>query len=237
MRWLWVWISIVIGLAGCSGGGIGGPTQTAIVIIEGTSPLDPAGLPTPGAVAQPTETMAAAASDTPAVSETATPAPEPKGTGTGGPDPAAVLGDPLLRTYRVMVSMQVAGELLAETAARVQAGELDEEDVGVAALAFGALVQSMDEDVPAVTPPAELAAAWQRALTAHEAIKARAGEWLLGAQDAGTLGAALAPSLVELEAALAQADTVVARTYGMEGPRLTEYREQIRRALGRLYDE
>jgi hypothetical protein len=138
-----------------------------------------------------------------------------------------------------MVSMQVTGELLAETAARAQAGELDDEDTAVAALALGALVQAVDEDVPAVTPPAELAGAWQRAAAAHEAVKSTAGAWLLAtaSPDAGSLGAALAPSLAELEAALVEADGVVARTYGMDGPRLTEYREQITRALRRLYDE
>jgi hypothetical protein len=153
------------------------------------------------------------------------------------PDPAAVLGDPLLRTYRVMISMQVVGELLAETAARAQAGELDQEDTAVAALALGALVQSVDEDVPGVAPPDELAGAWQRAVAAHEAVKARAGEWLVGTQDIGSLGAALAPSLEELEAALGEADGVVASAYGMDGPRLTEYRAQIARALRRLYDD
>lgn len=225
----WVGLMAGVSLAACAGRGMGAPTPTPIVIVAGTSLLATAEAASATPVA-PAEIASVEATPIPAASDTAAP--------TATPDPVTeALADPLLRTYRVMVSMQVNATLLAETAALVEAGQLEEDDTAVAALALGALTQSVDEDAPQVTPPPELDGAWQSAVAAHETIKAAAGQWLLGPADAGSLSESLAPSLADLEAALVQADGAVATAYGVDAAELTEYRQRIATTVKRLYEE
>jgi alkanesulfonate monooxygenase SsuD/methylene tetrahydromethanopterin reductase-like flavin-dependent oxidoreductase (luciferase family) len=126
----------------------------------------------------------------------------------------------------------------------VAAGELDAEDQAVAFIALTALTQAVDEDLPGFEPPAELiapppsgAAPWPAALAAHEEVKAIAARLALGLLDAPAARAELASPLAALETALVAADAAVSSQFGVDGPRLTEYRHQINRAAQRLYDE
>lgn len=147
-----------------------------------------------------------------------------------------VLGDPLLRTYRVMVAMQVNATFLADAAEATVAGEMDGDDVAVSALVFGALTQSVDEDVPSVAAPPELANAWAAALAAHEGIKRVSGQWLLGQLSAAQVGEALAPLQADLEAALVEADGVVAAGYFVQAASLTQYRARVTLAMEALFE-
>jgi hypothetical protein len=221
---------LVPALAACSGRGLGlAPTQTPIVIIAGTSPFAEATDTAP----PPTATGTLPPTDTPLPpSPTATLAPSD----TPGPLPAA-LGDPLLRAYRVMVSIQVNAALLAATAASAEAGTLETDDTAVAALAMGSLTQSVDESIAGVAPPPELDGPWQTALAAHDAVKAVAGQWLLGGIELADVADALAQPQADLEAALTQADQVVAAAHDVDGGEMTRYRQQITRAIGRLYED
>jgi hypothetical protein len=217
-------------LAACAGAPLGAaPTQTAIVIVAGTSPLNTPEPPT----SAPPDT--ATPSTTVAPSTTPPPSPSPAPSATPVPQ-AETLGDPLLRAYQVMVSMQLTAALLAETAERVTAGELEADDTAVAGLAVAALVQSVDSAGVGVTPPPELAEAWQTALDAHTAVKAVAGDWLLGAVEAADLPAALAEPQADLEMALSDAEQVVAAAYAVDAAALTEYRQRIPLALERLFE-
>jgi len=148
----------------------------------------------------------------------------------------AVLGDPVLRTYRVMVAMQVNAMFLANTAQATVTGEMEGDDIPVSVLVFGALTQSVDEDAAGVAPPPELAAAWQAALAAHAGIKQVSGQWLLGQLSTAEVLTALAPLQADLEAALVQADAAVAVTYDVQAASLTAYRARVTLALEKLFE-
>src|SRR5687767_9689494 len=117
-----------LALAAC--GTRGGPaaTPTAMVLAQGTSPLATAAPPS-ATVAVPTDMPAS--TETPVLEVTAT----ADGVPTAEPGLAAAGSDPLLRTYRAMVAIQLNAALVAETVTQVQAGRLDEEEMPVAALA------------------------------------------------------------------------------------------------------
>jgi hypothetical protein len=147
-----------------------------------------------------------------------------------------LLGDPVLRTYRIMVSMQVDATFLQDTAEATLAGEMEGDDTPVAALVYGALTQAIDEDVATVTPPPELADAWAAALAAHENIKQVAGQLLFGQLSAAEVIDALAPYQADLDAALIEADAAVAETYHVQPTSLTQYRARVTEALEKLFE-
>ena len=148
----------------------------------------------------------------------------------------SLVGDPVLRTYRVMVSMQVNATFLADTAQATAAGVMEGDDIPVAALVYGTLTQSVDDDVAGVTPPAELAEAWAAAQAAHAGVKQVAGRWLLGELSAAEMAGALAPLQADLEAALVLADAAVAKAYHVQAASLTGYRARLTLALERLFE-
>lgn len=162
--------------------------------------------PAPSATAPATETPAA--TPIPAVQVTVVASPA---TSDELNEPAPT--DPTLSTYRVMIAMQVNATFLHDTAVATAAGEMEGDDLPVAALVFGALTQAVDEDVAAGVPPPALAGPWAAALAAHDGIKQIAGlsPWLVGELTAEEMAAQLAPLQADLEAALVQADTVMAR--------------------------
>ncbi len=214
----------------------GAPTATPTVVVANVAPastataagLEASATPAPAATdALLVVTKFVEASATPAATDAADEAEAAIG---------AVLGDPLLRTYRVMVSMQVNATFLADTAKATVAGEMEGDDLPVSVLVFGALTQSVDEDAVDVTPPPELAAAWPAALAAHEGIKRVSGQWLLQQLSAAEVLTALTPLQADLEAALVAADNAVAGTYHVQAASLTEYRARVTLALEKLFE-
>lgn len=221
---------VVLSLAACGGPAPISPTQTVPVLVEGTSPLATEApvdaTATRVSVAAPTETLPAPTST---VVSTAT--------ATATPGPAEALsGDPLLRTYRSMVAIQVNAALVAETVAQVQAGRLDEEEMPVAALALGALTQSVDEALPSVSPPPALARQWDEAFAQHEAVKALGARWLVRQATVAEVAAALVPIRADLQRLLAEADAAVAAEYGVSAAELTEHRERLVSAVGGVFE-
>jgi len=136
----------LLSLAACGGAGTP-PAPTAAPFVQGTVPVATETTPA-DTVAAPTAEETATATE--ALLPTAEPATESALTAAGA--------DPLLRAYRSMVAIQVNAALVGETVAQVQAGRIDPDEMPVAALALGALTQSVDEGLPGITPPAELAA-------------------------------------------------------------------------------
>ena len=213
-------------LAACGARGTTPPTQTAIVLVEGTSPLTSPATDTaapPTASAPPSETTAPAATVT-----------TPAATAAAGLD--ALSGDPLLRTYRSLVAIQVNAALVAETVGQVQAGRIDDDEMPVAALALGALTQSVDDGLPGVSPPPALAAQWQAAVARHEEVKALGAQWLIGQATVAEVAAALQPIRADLQRLLAEADSAVAAEYGVSAAELTEHRERMVAAVGGVFE-
>jgi hypothetical protein len=113
---------------------------------------------------------------------------------------------------------------------------MEGDDIPVAALVYGTLTQSVDDDVAGVTPPAALAAAWAAAQTAHAGVKLVAGQWLLGELTAAEMAGALAPLQADLEPALVLADAAVAEQYHVQAASLTGYRARLTLALKALFE-
>lgn len=224
VRWIGAMVMAFV-LAAC-----GGPTATPEVL--GT----PVSLPTVTAVVVEPSATAAPTDAPPVVTEFAEATATPEGVTEAEAAIDTVLGDPLLRAYRVMVAMQVNATFLADAAEATVAGEMEGDDIAVSALVFGALTQAVDEDVPGVAAPPELANAWTAALAAHEAIKGVSGQWLLGQLTAAQAGAALAPLQADLEAALVEADGVVAAGYFVQAASLTQYRARLTLAMEALFE-
>lgn len=217
----------LLGLAACGGGGPNVATQTAIVLVVGTSPLVTEAPPsvTPEASTA-TAAPEASATTPPAATEAA----------TTDATLAVVTGDPLLRTYRSMVAIQMNAALVGETVAQVQAGRIDPEEMPVAALALGALTQSVDEALPGVAAPPELATQWQAALELHNEVKDLGARWLLGVVDVDDVNAAMGPIQTELERLVAEAEVVVGAEYGVSAAELTEHRVRLVAAVGGVFE-
>jgi hypothetical protein len=219
---------LAVGLAACGTRGAPAATATNAVLAAGTSPLATAPAAT-ATVPAPAATLARTSTPLPAASPSAE-AP------TAEPGLPTVSGDPLLRTYRSMVAIQVNAALVAETVRQVQAGRLDPEEMPVAALALGALTQSVDEGVTGVAPPPALDAQWQAALAQHAQVKALGARWALGVVDVGDVSSALTPIQADLERLLAEADAAVASQYGVQAAELTEYRQKLVAAVGSVLE-
>jgi hypothetical protein len=217
---------VLLALAACARA-TPGALNTATPVLP-TVALDNTAAPTEAA---PSATPAApAGTDTPAAAEATLEATEM----AGALD--TVLSDPVLQTYRVMLAMQVNAQFLADTVQATAAGTLEGDDAPVAALLFGTLTQSVDEDAAGVTPPPELTSAWQAALAAHEGVKALSGQWLLSEVSTAEMVTQLGSLQSNLEAALTDADTVVAATYHVQAASLTHYRERLRTAMETLFE-
>ncbi len=221
---------LALALAACSAPTAAPATVTPLsVVLTATPPAAE-----PSATAAPAETEAA-----PAASATPTElgqAPE-AATQTAAEDALdTLLDDPVLSTYRVMVSMQVNATFLADTAQATAAGAMEGDDIPVAALVYGTLTQSVDDQVAGVTAPPELGGAWAAALAAHQGVKQVAGQWLLGELTPAEMAGALAPLQTDLEAALVQADAAVAAAYHVQAASLTGYRARLTLALERLFE-
>ncbi|MCC7359603.1 MAG: hypothetical protein IT317_09010 [Anaerolineales bacterium] len=223
-------------LAACAGQTVT-PAPTAPPPVASTVPVEAAATATAAtATAAPSPTAPAASAT--ALAPEATPAAEV----TVVASPAAsdelndLLSDPILSTYRVMVAMQVNAAFLHDTAVATAAGAMEGDDLPVAALVFGALTQAVDQDVADGVPPSELAAPWAAALAAHDGIKQVAGRWLVGELSAEQMAADLAPLQADLEAALVQADAVMAQTYHVQATSLTAYRARVALALEKLFE-
>lgn len=220
-------------LAACGAWGGPAPTQTAIVLIQGTSPLGNAAT----ATALATEPAA-----TPAAADTSAPANTPLPAASADPLSTAESGlaeagqDPLLRAYRALVGIQLNAALVAEAVRQVEAGRVDQNELPVAALAVGALTQAVDETLPATTPPLALASQWQAAVAHHEEVKSLGGQWLLGQMSLADISAALGPIQADLQRLLAEADAVLAAEYGVEVSELTAHRERLVAAIGRVFE-
>jgi len=219
---------LALALAACGAPAVTPTAVGATLAPERTPTLLSAG---PSATPAPANTEAA-----PVVTKFVDASATPEATDAADAAMDAVLGDPVLRTYRVMVAMQVNAMFLANTAQATVTGEMEGDDIPVSVLVFGALTQSVDEDAAGVAPPPELAAAWQAALAAHAGIKQVSGQWLLGQLSTAEVLTALAPLQADLEAALVQADAAVAVTYDVQAASLTEYRARVTLALEKLFE-
>ena len=214
----------LLSLAACGGAGTP-PAPTAAPFVQGTVPVATETTPA-DTVAAPTAEETATATE--ALLPTAEPATESALTAAGA--------DPLLRAYRSMVAIQVNAALVGETVAQVQAGRIDPDEMPVAALALGALTQSVDEGLPGITPPAALAAQWDAAVALHEEVKALGARWLIGQMSVAEVAAAMDPIQAELERLVAESDAAVASEYGVSAAELTEHRVRLVEAVGGVFE-
>ena len=224
-RFALVWaVLCLLSLTACGGGG-SPPAPTAAQLVQGTVPVATEATPADTVAAPMAEDTATA---TEALLPTAEPATESALTAAGT--------DPLLRAYRSMVAIQVNAALVGETVAQVQAGRIDPDEMPVAALALGALTQSVDEGLPGITPPAELAAQWDAAVALHEEVKALGARWLIGQMSVAEVAAAMDPIQAELERLVAEGDAAVASEYGVSAAELTEHRVRLVEAVGGVFE-
>ena len=225
-------LTITLALTACGSFGGLAPTQTAIVLVQGTSPLASAATATTGVTAPTTTTAPAEVTLTPMPAATASA--DPLATAETGL--AGIEGDPLLRAYRSLIGIQLNATLVAEAVKQVQAGRVDQDELPVAALAVGALTQSVDESLPGTTPPPALTSQWQAAVALHEEMKALGAQWLIGQMSLADISAALTPIQADLQRLLAEADAVVAAEYNVEVGELTSHRERLVAAIGSVFE-
>ncbi len=223
---LWGLVLCTLGLAAC-GGAAPGATQTAIVLVVGTSPLTTEAAPSETPL---TPTAVDAATLPPAPTATTAPA------GSAEPSLPSASADPLLRTYRSLVAIQTNAALVAEALAQVQAGRLDPEEMPVAALAMGALTQAVDESLPSVTPPGSVKTQWEEAVARHEEVKDLGARWLLGQMEVAEVSAAMGPIQADLERLLVEAEAAVAAQYGVSAAELTAHRVRLVAAIGGVFE-
>ena len=230
MRLRLISLFMAAGLVGACSAPTLAPTVPPTVLVVSTVQDEATALPTPAPSATAPATETPAATPIPAVQVTVVASP------ATSDELNDLLTDPTLSTYRVMIAMQVNATFLHDTAVATAAGEMEGDDLPVAALVFGALTQAVDEDVAAGVPPPALAEPWADALAAHDGIKQIAGLWLVGELTADEMAAQLAPLQADLEAALVQADAVMAATYHVQAASLTEYRARVTLALEKLFE-
>ena len=226
----WGMVLCTLVLAAC-GGGAPGATQTAIGLVVGASPLTILATEVPPIV---TAMPPTAPNAEPA---TATLPPVPTATaGTAQPGLPSASGDPLLRTYRSLVAIQMNAALVAEALGQVQAGRVGPDEMPVAALAIGAMTQAVDESLPSVTPPASVKAQWEAAVARHAEVKELGARWLLGQMDVPAVSAAMVPIQADLERLLVEAEAAVAAQYGVSAAELTAHRVRLVAALGNVFE-
>jgi hypothetical protein len=154
---------------------------SAIALVLATSSCagvapEPASTPQPKSTPEPTDNPLSTESPVPTDTSVPTETPMPTATPVATSTPTArplpeALKEQILATWKPLVLIQVNVEMLAETARRVQAGELEGFESLGTILALAAMIKAADENLPQLEPMPELRETWDRMLAVHERSK------------------------------------------------------------------
>lgn len=227
-RLILITIALAIICAGCA---TPEPTPTRAPGPQLTPTLKATEAPTstPWATGTPSPT------DTPA--PTNTPRPTHTPTQTSTPTPIAdELAEDILSTYRALLIVQLNAELLHETATRVQSGELGGLDQLAPMIALGALIQAIEEAVPQITAPQQLADSWDSAVAVHERTKGVMRRWVNEEILSPEVVAEMDSVLVDIGTIASSTDDVLASEFGYDADLLAKWRQEVLEAVPELFE-
>jgi len=214
-------------LAGC---GPGPESAGAAVAPAGaTASPEPEG-PRP-ATATPTAAATATRTPTPSLTPTATPTATP----TPTPLPEELV-EAILGAYRRMVLIEANAELLAETAARIKAGELTGLEQVDVLLGLAALIEAIQASLAGYRPPAALRDVWDDMTAVHEQTIDIMWRWVVEEISSAEVLAELEPALALAAGSLAQAEEALATTYGLDAALLAEQRREALEVVGGYFE-
>ena len=188
------------------------------------TPSQPITLPTN----VPTQTPVPA-SPTPTPPPTDTPTPPP--TATPQPTPTATpLSDELrtevINAYKIMLLIQIDANLINETAARVNSGELTGFDSLGALIAVAALVSVVDKAIPETEVPSLLQPFWDQVLPVHDQCKDIVARWFNKEITSTDVLAEMEPLLAAIDTILDETDQTLATEYGFDPQELQDQRDE-----------
>jgi hypothetical protein len=225
------WTRLVLVLAACLGSllplaGCGrGPESAGAAV----APADAAGVigatPSPEPTGPPRPTATATATPAPTRTPTRTPTPSPTPTATPTPLPEELVAE-ILGAYRRMALIEVNAELLAETAARIKAGELTGREQADVLLGLAGLIEAIQESLAGYRPPAALRDAWDEMTAVHEQTIDIMWRWVVEEISSAEVIAELEPVLALAAGSLARAEEALAATYGLDAALLAEQRRE-----------
>ncbi|MGD8904053.1 MAG: hypothetical protein PVI67_10850 [Anaerolineae bacterium] len=234
-------ITVAIALSACSRASteVSAPTEAAA--LPGASPTGTAPPPTE---APPTDTPLPPA-DTP-VPPTETPAPTATGTPTATatepptatPTPTALseaLKERILQTYGVITLIQLDAEGTNEIAEGLVSGELESFQAGIMRLAMATIIGSVEELIPELDPPAELAAVWEDALEAHEATKDVLRRWFNEEIDSKVVLEEMESILEDAEEAALDAGEAIEDAWEIAAEELGAMRDEVLQEFEELF--
>jgi hypothetical protein len=217
---------------------------SAIALVLATSSCagvapEPASTPQPKSTPEPTDNPLSTESPVPTDTSVPTETPMPTATPVATSTPTArplpeALKEQILATWKPLVLIQVNVEMLAETARRVQAGELEGFESLGTILALAAMIKAADENLPQLEPMPELRETWDRMLAVHERSKGILADWYNEEVDSGQVIRRTEPLLAEAESALSSAERTLAREYGLPTEELKAVRQELLQEMREL---
>ena len=191
-----------------------------------SAPAQPTSTPMPISTEQPTETPSPRPTDTPSPSST----PEP--TDNASPTPSATplpesLREQILETWRPLTLVQANVEMLAETAARVESGELEGFESFGTLIVLASFVEAVDESLPGLEPMPELEGQWNDMVVVHEKTKELLAAWYDEEIEATQVIADVEHLLTDADNAMGQVERILARDYQLPSEELTATRQEL----------
>jgi hypothetical protein len=201
--------------------------------------LPPADTPLPATDTSvpPTDTPVPPA-DTPTVTATHTPTPTATEAPTGTPSPPALaeeLKDRILRTYGTIVLIQLDAEGTNAIADGLASGELGNFEAAIMRLGVATIVQTVEELIPELSPPAELADAWEAALQVHEETKDVLRRWFDDEIDSGQVLEVMQSILRDAEDAARDAEAAIEGAWQIAAEELSAKRDEVLREFEALF--
>jgi hypothetical protein len=198
---------------------------------------------------QPTNTTAPTVTHTPTATNTPTPtnAPTPTSTPTATPTLTLTptltpiseeLVDEIMTAYKRMVLIQLNAELLSETAAQVNAGELSGLEEAGAIIVLSQLIQAVEDSLSGYVPPKALDNHWDDVVSVHEQTKDVMRRWVLDEEIlSGQVVDEMEPVLSLAANALAGSDQELADEFGFDPALLTEQRQEVLDFVDELFEQ
>lgn len=154
--------------------------------------------------------------------------------------PATTLPDDLVKqieqTYKALVLVQAAGEMLNETAIRIQAGELEGLESFGYLIAVGAIAKGVDESIAEMSPPDLLAAELEDAKAVNNEVRLVISRWLDKEIDSSQVVEEMEPLLVSIDDIVTKAEKILAEEFGRDPEELSEQRREAMESVSEIFD-
>lgn len=141
----------------------------------------------------------------------------------------------ILQAYKVLLFIQVNTNLLEETAAKVNAGELTGFDSFGALVAVMAFIKGVDDFIPQITPPDLIKSYWDQAVFIHKEIKGLGGRWFEKEIDSTIVLEEIQPYLLQIDRIMTDLDNDLASHYGFEAKELQQIREEAIQSVNEVF--